>query len=109
MLLDKVTQRLRIYHSSGGGDRTTLVETKVIDGVRYTTVRVVHIDEETNESATFTFNASGRGVVHSFEFTYPAPDPFNGTVTRSYELKRLGNVTVERPDWASKALNETND
>jgi hypothetical protein len=40
---------------------------------------------------------------------YPASGPFNGTVTRSFELQQLGDVTVERPDWASKALNETND
>jgi hypothetical protein len=100
--------------TEGNDTQTTLVETKVIDGVRYTTVRVVQKvrTPRYNESAreVITFNASGRGVIQSYEYTYPEPlSPYNGTDTHSFELKQLGNVTVERPDWTSKALNESNE
>jgi hypothetical protein len=107
----KTVTRAAIIDDLARGN-TTLVETEVINGVRYTTIRVVQKGgyDGYNGSQVITFNASGRGVLHSYEYTGPEVfDLQNETVTHSFELKQLGNVTVERPDWASKALNETTE
>ena len=105
---DRQTQSRRLHNSIEGADQSTVVETDVHNGVQYTKLRFVYRGEKGN--TTILLNASEKGLIHRYERSGPHPMQIvNGTLTRTFELKQVGDVTIERPDWASKALNGSND